>query len=112
MEITKERKDNYTILKINAEKLDSFLSPALKAEFVVLSKEGVNRFLVDLTDVKYCDSSGLSALLVGNRLCNETNGKFVLSNMQEMVVKLIEISQLNKILNITNDLQSADKLLA
>lgn len=112
MEIIKEKKGNYILLKINNEKLDSTLSPNLKAEFVMLNKEGENNFLVDLTDVKYCDSSGLSALLVGNRLCNEIDGKFVLSSMQAMVQKLIEISQLDKILNITENLNEAEELLA
>lgn len=112
MEITKEKKEKYTILKINAEKLDSTLSPNLKAEFVILNKEGENNFLIDLSDVKYCDSSGLSALLVGNRLCNEIDGKFVLSTLQEMVKKLIEISQLDKILHITENLSEAEELMA
>jgi len=112
MEITKEKKGNFILLKINTEKLDSTLSPNLKAEFVMLNKEGENKFLVDLSNVKYCDSSGLSAILVGNRLCNEIDGKFVLSSMQEMVQKLIEISQLDKILYIAKSIEEAEELMA
>ena len=96
MDITKENKGNFTLLKINNQKLDSTLSPNLKAEFVLLSKQGNDKLLVDLSDVKYCDSSGLSALLVGNRLCNDLGGKLVLSSLQEMVEKLIEIKNNEK----------------
>jgi len=112
MKIIKEKREYYTVLKINSEKLDSTLSPNLKAEFVRLNKLGESKFLLDLSDVKYCDSSGLSALLIGNRLCNDIDGKFVLCSMQEMVKKLMEISQLDKILNITEDLGEAEKLMA
>ncbi len=112
MEITKEKKGNHTLLTINTEKLDSTLSPNLKAEFVMLNKEGEKNILVDLAGVKYCDSSGLSALLVGNRLCNELEGKFVINSMQEMVKKLIVISQLDKILNITENLNEGEELMA
>lgn len=112
MEITKEKIGNYILLKINTEKLDSTISPNLKAEFVMLNKKGENKFLLDLSNVKYCDSSGLSAILVGNRLCNEIDGKFVISSLQEMVKKLIEISQLDKILYITNNINEAEQLLA
>lgn len=112
MEIIKEDKNNYSILKVNTEKLDSTLSPNLKAEFVLLNKTGIKNILVDLSEVKYCDSSGLSALLVGNRLCNELEGKFVINSLQEMVEKLIQISQLDKVLNITETIEEADGILA
>lgn len=111
MKIIKEKRENYTILKINNEKLDSTLSPNLKSEFVMLNKQGESKFLLDLSDVNYCDSSGLSALLIGNRLCNDIDGKFVMCSMQEMVKKLIEISQLDKILNITENIKEAEELM-
>lgn len=112
MEILKENKGNYSILKVNVEKLDSTVSPELKAEFVMLNKSGEKNILVDLSEVKYCDSSGLSALLVGNRLCNELQGKFVINSLQDMVERLIKISQLDKVLNITEEIQDAEEILA
>ena len=35
--------------------------------------------VVDLSATKYCDSSGLSSILVANRLCKNVEGTFVLS---------------------------------
>ena len=57
--------------------------------------------------MKYCDSSGLSALLIGNRVCKEANGSFIISTVQPTVMKLITISQLESILNITPTLPEA-----
>lgn len=102
-----EKKEKYTHIKVLIEKLDNNVSPALKSELVVLTTEGVKNIVMDLTAVRYCDSSGLSAILVANRLCKNANGSFVLCSIQEAVKKLISISQLDSILKITNTVDEA-----
>jgi anti-anti-sigma factor len=67
----------------------------------------VNNVVIDMTQTKYCDSSGLSAILMANRLCKDTNGHFVLCGLQENVYKLIQIAQLDKVLLITEDQNAA-----
>lgn len=112
MSIKVENKDNYSVVSLAIEKLDSIISPSLKSEIVMLNKSGEKNIIVDLAQVKYCDSSGLSALLVGNRLCNELDGTFVINSLQPMVQKLLEISQLDKVLKITTDMEEAKKIVA
>jgi anti-sigma B factor antagonist len=107
-----DKKDKYTVITIDAEKLDSNLAPALKSELVVLNTDGVKSIIIDLSKTRYCDSSGLSAILVANRLCKNSNGTFVLTGLQEPVKKLISISQLDTILNITNTLAEATELFS
>jgi anti-anti-sigma factor len=67
---------------------------------VTLHAEGVRNIILDLTEVKYTDSSGLSALLVGNRILQEDEGLFVLACLSDHTMKLIKISQLDSVLNI------------
>jgi anti-anti-sigma factor len=50
--------------------------------------------------VKFADSSGLSSLLVGHRLCKNSNGVFILAGLCEAVSRLITISQLDSVLSI------------
>jgi anti-sigma B factor antagonist len=57
--------------------------------------------------VQFVDSSGLSALLVGNRLAKENDGTFVLTNLSPHIQKLIKISQLESILTIIPTLSEA-----
>mgnify|MGYP002636959095 CR=1 FL=1 len=102
-----EKKENYALVKVKIEKLDSHVSPALKSELVVLNADEFKNLIVDLTDTRYCDSSGLSAILVANRLCKNSNGTFVLTGLQRSVAKLISISQLDTILNITPTIEEA-----
>jgi anti-anti-sigma factor len=107
-----EKKDNYAVVKVKVEKLDSQISPSLKSELVVLNADEFKNIIIDLADTRYCDSSGLSAILVANRLCKNSGGTFVLCSLQRSVSKLISISQLDTILNITPTLEEAVDLLA
>ena len=101
MNFTIEDKGRYTLVTSNVEKLDTTCAPELKSELVYLNKTGVRNVLMDLTSTRYCDSSGLSALLVANRLCKSVNGSFVVCGLQEPVQKLVQISQLETVLSIT-----------
>ncbi|MFZ1497471.1 MAG: STAS domain-containing protein [Saprospiraceae bacterium] len=100
MKFTLDKTERYTILRLHEENLNSVLAPDLKSEFVFFSNEGVRNLILDLSDVKYVDSSGLSAILTANRLWKDY-GCFVLTGANHPAVKkLIEISRLESILVI------------
>ncbi|MFB6257353.1 MAG: STAS domain-containing protein [Flavobacteriales bacterium] len=111
MHFETEQNDRYALLRSHVEKLDSTKAPDLKSEIVYLNKQGYRNMIVDLSASKYCDSSGLSAILVGNRLCKENDGSFVLAGVQDGVQKLISISQLEGVINITPTVEEAKDLL-
>lgn len=111
MNLELEKKENYTLIRPKVEKLDSNVAPHLKSELVILNSSGVKNIIIDLTEVRYCDSSGLSAILVANRLCRNSKGNFVLTGVQEAVKKLITISQLDTILTITASSKDATDMM-
>jgi len=90
------------VVSTNVEKLDASNAPELKSHFLQLNKVGSNFILLDLSKTKYCDSSGLSAVLIANRLCKDTTGGFALCGLQSNVQKMIEIAQLDKVLVIAD----------
>lgn len=100
MDFSVTQENGTAIVQVKVERLNASNASELKAELVVLNKNNVNNIVIDMAKTKYCDSSGLSAILVANRLCKDTNGKFVLSGLQENVMKLIQIAQLDKVLQI------------
>ena len=100
MKYSIDKKENYTIITIDEKKLDTTIAPELKSEFVKLNAEGIVNIILDLTNVKYTDSSGLSAILIANRLCNSSNGLLILTGLQDHVKKLIAISKLESVLTI------------
>ena len=106
-----EKKEKYTYIKPEIENLNATVSPTLKAIFVDTAKNGEKSFIVDLQNVQFCDSSGLSALLTGNRLAEENKGSFILANVNPHVMKLIMISQLDNVLKITPTVNEAEDML-
>lgn len=111
MDFKKEKRDNFTLVKILAEKVDTNVAPILKAEFVLISSNGETNILLDFSDCRYIDSSGLSAILVANRLCKNAGGKLVLTGLQSAVERLIIISQLDSVLNIVYTMEKAEEML-
>ena len=100
MKYTIEKTEKYSLIQLHEEKLNSIIAPDLKSEFVKLNAEGIKNIIVDMAEVKYVDSSGLSSILVGNRLCENDEGMFVLAKTTDHVLKLVNISHLNTILHL------------
>ncbi len=111
MKFSIDKHDKYVTFKLEENKLNSIIAPMLKSELILLNNESFRNVILDLSDVKYTDSSGLSSLLVGNRLSKNSNGTFVIANAQASVIKLIEISQLQTVLNCVPTINEAVDLI-
>ena len=107
MKYTVDKQEKYILVQLNESKLDSTISPQLKSEFVTLNAEGSKNIILDLSQVKYIDSSGLSSILVGNRLCQDSDGVFIVTSVSEHVMKLIKISQLDTVLELLPTVEEA-----
>jgi anti-anti-sigma factor len=111
MAYTKEQIGKQTIVRAEIDMLDASTSPELKEIFVQLNRDNVNNIILDLNHVKYCDSSGLSAILVGHRLCKDTGGSLILCSLKPAVQKIVTIAQLNKVLSIAENQDAAVALI-
>ena len=111
MEFKIEKQENHTLIQVLEEKLDTHIAPTLKSELVLVSGNGEKNIILDLSKCRYCDSSGLSAILVANRLCKNANGTFVLTGLNDAVERLITISQLDTVLNITKTIEDGVGLI-
>jgi anti-sigma B factor antagonist len=111
MEFKIEKLENYTLIQVLEEKLDTHIAPSLKSELVLISGNGEKNIVLDLSKCRYCDSSGLSAILVANRLCKNANGMFILTGLNDAVERLVTISQLDTVLNISNSIEEAVTLV-
>lgn len=101
----------FTLIKVNADRLDTNNAPDLKSKLVVVNNEGEKNIVLDLSSCNYCDSSGLRAVLVANRLCENAIGTFILCGLQPDVENLINISMLHTVLLITKTAEEAEALL-
>jgi anti-anti-sigma factor len=100
--------EDVTVFKLNEKKLDTNNSSLVKGEFTLLLKvEGISKLIIDLAEVENCDSSGLSALLIANRLINANEGEMRLANLSEKVLTLMKITQLDRVLSVTASVEEA-----
>jgi len=102
------KKDNHTVIQVLAKKLDTSIAPSFKSELVMIAGNGENNMIMDLSNTEYCDSSGLSSILVANRLCKNAKGQFILTGLQNAVERLISISQLDSVLTIEDTIEKAE----
>jgi len=99
----------HTIFKLKERKLDVSVSPDLKGEFILLCRPTLKSLVVDLTDVEFCDSSGLSALLIAERQMRGHGGKVSLVGVHKKVLALLKISQLDRVFQIFDSVAKATK---
>ncbi|WCT09949.1 STAS domain-containing protein [Mucilaginibacter jinjuensis] len=111
MKFAIDKHEKYVVLKLNESKLNSLFTPQLKSELILVNAEGQRNIILDLCQVKFADSSGLSSLLVGHRLCKNAEGVFILSGLSEAVARLITISQLDSVLTIVPSVEEAVDLV-
>ena len=111
MKFTVDKHEKYVLIKLNENKLNSLISPQLKSELILTNTEGQRNIILDLANVKYSDSSGLSSLLVGHRICKNAEGTFILTGINENIARLITISQLENILTIVGTVDEAIDLI-
>ena len=107
MKFSIDKHEKYVLIKLNESKLNSLISPQLKSEFILTNTEGLRNIILDLSVVKYSDSSGLSSLLVGHRLCKNSEGTFIITGLNENITRLITISQLENVLTIVPTVEEA-----
>lgn len=100
MKYTVDKQEKYAVFQVDEKNVNSLVAPELKSQFVILYNEGVKNLILDLGNVEFVDSSGLSAILTADRLWKEI-GSFILTGIEHPSVKrLIEISQLQTVLTI------------
>lgn len=111
MKFTVDKHEKYVLIQLNENKLNSLVSPQLKSELILTNTEGQRNIILDMSGVKYADSSGLSSLLIGHRLCKNSNGVFILTGINEAVSRLITISQLDNVMTIVPKVDEAIDLI-
>jgi anti-sigma B factor antagonist len=107
MKFETKKNGTATILKLREKKLDASIAAELKGEILVLCK--AKELIVDLTAVDFCDSSGLSALLLAERKMRETGGMVKLVGVQKKVLALMKISRLDQTFKIFDTVAKANK---
>jgi anti-anti-sigma factor len=107
-----KRTGDKAVFKLNESRFDASIAGLVKGEFtILLHTEEIKKLVLDLSEVEYCDSSGLSAILLAFRILQSEEGQIRIASPTKNVKTLIEISQLDRILPVCNTVNEAIKEL-
>lgn len=72
-----------------------------------LISQGKTKFIVNMKNITYIDSSGLWALFEGHKKTEQKKGKFVLLNPNPDVKRVLDITKMSKKIDIFNEEKKA-----
>ncbi len=87
------------VLEIEGE-VDVYTAPQLKQDIVQIAERGVKHLIINLSKVEYLDSTGLGVLIGGLKRLREGEGNLVLVGPGMRILRIFEITGLDKIFDI------------
>lgn len=108
--ITIEKSERYCIVKISGEIVS--LSTSIKLKEILKELIDVEKFyqiLLDLSELKFIESSLIGVIVETYRSLIMINGKMNLVVKSQSVYERFEVSQLDKLLRIYNNIDEAKK---
>lgn len=105
-------KNNIQILVLKGELIDKNQATDLLKNVDELLVAGKNKLLIDLSDLKYINSSGLNVLIQLLTKTRTGGGESVIYNVSKKVNELLIITKLNTLFKIAETKEDALKLLA
>lgn len=89
--------------------LDIATSPSVRAALTDASERGDHRIIVDLTRLEFLDSTGLGALIGGQRRAKEFGGEIRVVAKEGQILRLLRITGLLKVFAVYPTLDEAVK---
>jgi anti-sigma B factor antagonist len=93
-------------------RLDAAVARAVREEIKVVIEEGSGKLVIDLSDVKFVDSSGLSVLVLALKAAHAKGGRLALLKVNSTVRSLLELTRLHRVFEIFDDEEKACSRLA
>ncbi|HOJ29620.1 MAG: STAS domain-containing protein [Spirochaetes bacterium] len=99
MEIEFKDIGEHKVISISGE-VDLYNVSELKKALFSVTDGSYSSVVVDLKDVNYMDSSGIGALVAGQKKMRAHNGKFALMNIHDDVLNILKLATLDKFFTI------------
>ena len=101
-----ELDERTAVIRVSGE-LHATTAPEFSRRLNEEMEDGHNRMVLDLTEVEFIDSTGLSVLLNGLRRITRGRGAMVLACANPTVLRLFEITKLDSTFDILPDCDQA-----
>jgi anti-sigma B factor antagonist len=108
-DFTSERsvvRDGLGLIELSGE-VDLYTAPRFKDDLIALIDEGVARIVIDLSQVTFIDSTALGVIIGGVKRLHERDGSLALVAVSRPVVRILDITGLNRVLTIFDTREAA-----
>ena len=96
----------HVVVAVSGE-VDIATAPKLREKLVELASQGAQQVVVDLNAVEFLDSTGLGVLIGGMKRLRGLDGDLTLVCTQPRILKVFEITGLNRAFTIYESVDSA-----
>jgi anti-sigma B factor antagonist len=93
-----EQRGDVVVVSVGGE-LDMATAPQLQDQITDLLDRGLSRLVFDLTDLSFCDSTGLSVFVRAKNSTDDAGGTVRLAAPQRGVRRILEVSGLVEVLH-------------
>ena len=109
MKISLREQEGLTLVDVVGD-IDLYNSPEMRKTLIgQLREKGVGRVIVNLTQVKYIDSSGVASLVEGLKISREMGSRFILFGLSPAAREVLELSRLIKVFEVYDNEAQAMK---
>ncbi|UOG93930.1 MAG: STAS domain-containing protein [Candidatus Thiothrix sulfatifontis] len=106
MKLSTHVQGDFTIATIDETRMDAAIAPEFKYQIVQLLEDGATRIVLDLSTVKFMDSSSLGVLvsllkMVGNR------GDLIIVGAKGVVADLFKLTRMERVFRMADSVEAA-----
>ncbi|WP_392339294.1 STAS domain-containing protein [Moritella marina] len=94
-----------TVLQINEERFDARLAPDFRTQLTALAQSVDAHLVIDLTQVRFMDSSGLGAVMAGYKMLR--GKKLSVVNPQRAVKELLKLTRMDQLITCYESIDDA-----
>lgn len=94
-----------TVLQVNEERFDAKLATSFRDEVTNISKDVDRHLVLDLTHVRFMDSSGLGAVMAGYKVLR--GKKLSVVNPQRAVKELLKLTRMDQLITCYSTIEDA-----
>jgi anti-sigma B factor antagonist len=99
VQFTETIEEEILVVKVLAPSLDAKSAPGMKRHLAKIIKQGHQHLVIDLSQVDFIDSSGLSVLASALKRLGK-NGYLAISAPRDTVVSMLRLTRLYQVFNI------------
>ena len=107
-----KEKGQYTLVNLSGNLMEKSQATELMNEIDNCIEKDSTNFIIDFSDFKYMNSTGLNVLLNILSIARKSGGEAVICNVPEKIRTLLVITKLVNVFSVTDDEQLAAKVFS